>query len=125
MTLHFKDATTATADVIIGADGVHSTAREFLIGTEAAKPMFSGAAIYRGLVPMNKAIEVLGSEHAQNAVTLCGPSKLLSISELMQGNNETGKAAITYPFNFGKTLNVAAFTFGRKEWPHEKWIVPA
>lgn len=74
--LHFKDGTTATADVVIGADGVHSKVREFLIGAEAAKPVFSGSVIYRGLVPMEKAIEVLGSEHAQNAVTLCGPGEL-------------------------------------------------
>lgn len=80
VTLYFKDDTTATADVVIGADGVHSTVRAFLIGAEAAKPVFSGATIYRGLVPMNKAIEVLGSEHAQNAVTLCGPGKLLPLS---------------------------------------------
>lgn len=109
VTLHFKDGTTATADVVIGADGVHSKVREFLIGAEAAKPVFAGSVIYRALVPMEKAIEVLGSEHAQNSVTLCGP----------------GKAAISYPIDFGKTLNVAAFTFGHKEWPHEKWIVPA
>lgn len=32
---------------------------------------------------------------------------------------------MSYPIDFGKTLNVIAFTFGRKEWPHEKWIVPA
>lgn len=77
VTLHFKDSTTATADVAIGADGVHSTVREFLVGAEAAKPVFSGSVIYRGLVPMDKAIEVLGSEHAQNAVVLCGPGKPL------------------------------------------------
>ena len=80
VTLYFRDNTTATADVVIGADGVHSTVREFLIGAEAAQPVFSGAAIYRGLVPMNKAMEVLGSEHAQNSVTLCGPGKLLPLS---------------------------------------------
>ena len=43
----------------------------------------------------------------------------------MQTDSKTGKAAISYPIDFGKTLNVAAFTFGHKEWPHEKWVVPA
>lgn len=74
--LHFKDGTTINADVAIGADGVHSKVREFLHGVESANPVFSGAVIYRGLVPMDKAIEVLGSEHAQNATMLCGPGKL-------------------------------------------------
>ncbi len=126
VTLHFKDSTTATVDVAIGADGVHSTVRAFLVGAEAAKPVFSGAVIYRGLVPMNKAIELLGSEHAQNAVTLCGPGKRLQqTSNFMQTDEEIGKAALSYPIDFGKSLNVAAFTFDHTEWPHEKWIVPA
>ena len=73
VSLQFQDGTTATADVVIGADGVHSTVREYLVGIEAAKPVFSGAVVYRGLAPMETAIEVLGSEHAQNAVGLCGP----------------------------------------------------
>ena len=77
VTLSFNDGTSATADVVIGADGVHSTVRESLVGAEAAKPVFSGAVIYRGLVPMAKAIEQLGSEHAQNAYVFCGPGRLL------------------------------------------------
>ena len=77
VTLHFKDSTTATADVAIGADGVHSIVREYLIGADTAKPVFSGSVIYRALVPMDRAIEVLDSENAQNAVTLCGPGTLL------------------------------------------------
>lgn len=79
VTLHFKDGTTATADVVFGADGIHSTVREYLVGAEAAKPVFSGAVIYRGLVPIDTAIEVLGSEHAQNAFALCGPGQLLPL----------------------------------------------
>ena len=43
----------------------------------------------------------------------------------MRVNKEIGKVALSYPINFGKTLNIAAFDFGHKEWPHEKWIVPA
>lgn len=43
----------------------------------------------------------------------------------MQADNLTGRAAISYPIDFGKSLNVAAFDFGHKEWPHENWIVPA
>ena len=78
MTLHFQDGTTITADVAIGADGIHSKVRQILIGAELAAPVFSGAVVYRGTVPMDKAIEVLGSEHAHNATLLCGPGKLCS-----------------------------------------------
>ena len=71
--LKFADGTSATADAVIGADGIHSFVREFLMGKEEAKPTFSGSIAYRGLVPMDIAIEKLGAEAAQNATMLCGP----------------------------------------------------
>ena len=71
--LHFADGTIATADAVIGADGIHSYVREFLIGQEEAKPVFSGFVAYRGLVPMDAAIEKLGAEVAQNTSIFCGP----------------------------------------------------
>ena len=45
----FADGTTATADVVIGADGMHSVLREFVV--TPAEPVFSGVMAYRGLVP--------------------------------------------------------------------------
>ena len=50
--------------------------RELLIGLEAAKLVFTGAVVVRVLVPIDKATEVLESEHAQNSFLLCGPGKL-------------------------------------------------
>ena len=126
VTLHFKDGTNATADVVIGADGVHSTVREYLMGADAAKPIFTGTVIYRGLVPMDRANEVLGPEHAQNVTILCGPGKVISqrSGRMLIGKN-TGNLALSYPIDSGKTLNAAAFEFGLKEWPHIDWIIPA
>jgi salicylate hydroxylase len=48
-TVGFADGTTATADVVIGADGIHSVLQGF-VGTPA-EPVFSGVVAYRGLVP--------------------------------------------------------------------------
>ena len=31
-TIHFNDGTSATADIVIGADGIHSTVRAYLLG---------------------------------------------------------------------------------------------
>jgi salicylate hydroxylase len=45
----FADGSTATADVVIGADGMHSVLREFVVAP--AEPVFSGVVAYRGLVP--------------------------------------------------------------------------
>ena len=45
----FADGSTATADVVIGADGIHSVLQGFVVA--AAKPLYSGVVAYRGLVP--------------------------------------------------------------------------
>ena len=81
VTLYFKDGTTATADVAIGTDGIHSKVREHLIGAEAAKSVFAGSVVFRDLIPMTKAVEMLGSEHAQNARLLCGPGMTVPSSK--------------------------------------------
>lgn len=48
-TISFADGSSASADVVIGADGIHSMVREALWGPES--PRFSGSAVWRGLVP--------------------------------------------------------------------------
>jgi salicylate hydroxylase len=48
-TVGFADGTTAVADVVIGADGIHSVLQGFVV--EPAEPVFSGVVAYRGLVP--------------------------------------------------------------------------
>ncbi len=45
----FGNGTTARADVVIGADGIHSVLRGFVVAP--AQPVFSGVVAYRGLVP--------------------------------------------------------------------------
>ena len=45
VTLTFTDGTMARADVMIGADGVHSVVREQMLGRE--KPRFTGRVAYR------------------------------------------------------------------------------
>ena len=48
--LHFKDGTTAEADCVIGADGVHSVIRSYLLGADhpAVNAQFTGSVAYRG-----------------------------------------------------------------------------
>ncbi|CAD6572401.1 MAG: hypothetical protein ASARMPRED_005321 [Alectoria sarmentosa] len=109
--LHFKDGTTATADAVIGADGIHSSTREFILGERdmSVHSVFAGSVAYRGLVPMDKAVEKLGAEYAQNSMLLCGP----------------GKAILSYPIDLGKILNIVVMDFERPSWESEKWIMPA
>src|SRR5690348_15097709 len=48
-TVGFANGSTATADVVIGADGIHSVLQGFVVAP--AEPVFSGVVAYRGLVP--------------------------------------------------------------------------
>jgi salicylate hydroxylase len=45
----FHNGLTADADLVVGADGIHSTVRGLILGPES--PRFSGHVAYRGLVP--------------------------------------------------------------------------
>ena len=48
-TITFDDTSTATADVVVGADGVHSVVREHVCGPGSG-PVYSGTSAFRGLV---------------------------------------------------------------------------
>ncbi len=51
-TLSFQDGTTAEADIVIGADGVHSKVREILAGPE--EPIYTGHVAHRAMIPMDR-----------------------------------------------------------------------
>lgn len=56
MTVRFADGGSAAADLVIGADGVHSTIREMLFGAMPA--CFSGLVAYRGIVPADQVHDI-------------------------------------------------------------------
>lgn len=45
------------ADVVVAADGIHSSIRQQLVGGDDA-PVFSGTVVYRGLVPREEAVGI-------------------------------------------------------------------
>ncbi|MFI5607061.1 FAD-dependent monooxygenase [Amycolatopsis sp. NPDC051903] len=86
--LSFADGTTTTADVVIGADGVHSTIRNALLGPSPAA--FSGLCAFRALVPAADAPAFA----LRTAHTLwLGP----------------GHHLVHYPISAGKLINIVAF----------------
>jgi 2-polyprenyl-6-methoxyphenol hydroxylase-like FAD-dependent oxidoreductase len=54
MKLTFQDGTSATTNLVVGADGIHSVVRSHYLKDE---PVFSGLVAYRGLIPMEKVLE--------------------------------------------------------------------
>ena len=48
----FQNGARTNVDVLVGADGIHSTVRQFLFGPE--QPHFTGCMCYRGLVPAER-----------------------------------------------------------------------
>lgn len=69
MLMKFKDGSVAEADAIIGCDGIKSRTRTILVGEDhpASRPVYTHKYAYRGLIPMQKAIQVLGEERAVNS----------------------------------------------------------
>jgi len=47
VSLTFADGTTATADIVVGADGIHSVVREIIVGPD--KPLHKGRIAYRAV----------------------------------------------------------------------------
>jgi 2-polyprenyl-6-methoxyphenol hydroxylase-like FAD-dependent oxidoreductase len=56
--LKFADGTEATADLVVGADGVHSRVREIVLGPE--KPINRGRVAYRAVFPAARVGRELG-----------------------------------------------------------------
>ena len=49
VTLRFADGSSATADAVVGADGVHSTVRDIVVGPD--EPIHKGRIAYRAVFP--------------------------------------------------------------------------
>jgi salicylate hydroxylase len=62
--LTFADGTTARHSALIGCDGVKSKVRPAILGENhpAAHPVFTGKYAYRGLIPMDDAVRLMGDE---------------------------------------------------------------
>ena len=52
VTARFENGASAEADVLVGADGIHSRTRDLVFGS--GKPRFTGCAAWRGLVPAER-----------------------------------------------------------------------
>ncbi|KAG1737807.1 hypothetical protein EDB19DRAFT_1895769 [Suillus lakei] len=110
ITLTFQDGSTATCDVLIGADGIKSAVRSYMIRELAEvmdpdekqsvlsciNPVWSGATAYRTLIPKEK----LRARCPDHRVFRGGATQYL------------GKDAffLVYPISLGQNINFVGFT---------------
>ena len=96
----FENGTAISADVLIGADGIHSAVRHALLGPE--KPRFTGCVAYRGLVPAER-LAHLGPE--RTATIWMGPARHF----------------VHYFVSAGRMINFVAVT-EEDSWQRESWV---
>jgi 2-polyprenyl-6-methoxyphenol hydroxylase-like FAD-dependent oxidoreductase len=95
----FANGRRVAADVLVGADGIHSAVRAALFGDEA--PRFAGCVAYRGLVPVERIADLglgLGSQ------SWVGP----------------GAHLVHYFVSRGRLLNFVGWT-EHDTWSREDW----
>lgn len=100
--LRFDDGSSEAFDVVVGADGIHSVVRAFVVGDES--PEFTGLAAYRALVP---AAEAPAFARRPVCSIWLGP----------------GRHFVHYPVSGGRFVNlVTANPAG--DWREESWVAP-
>lgn len=104
MALTFDDGNGETADLVIGADGIHSAVRTAVFGAET--PDFTGVVAFRAVVPAEK---------------LAGLANLGAFTKWWGPNPET--QIVTFPLNRGEDVFVFA-TAPQDTWLEESWTAP-
>lgn len=88
VTLAFDEGTHASADLVIGADGVHSTVRDIILGPQ--KPLYKGRVVYRAVFP---AALMNGHDIGPSRTRWWGPDRHIVIYYTRRDRSEIGFAA--------------------------------
>jgi salicylate hydroxylase len=99
--LSFANGTTAEADVVIGADGIHSELRPYVF--PPSRPVFHGSVAYRGLVAHE-----------------CVPHWPIERWQMWLGK---GKHFLAFPVRAGRMINYVGFVPADEEMK-ESWSAP-
>jgi salicylate hydroxylase len=99
----FTDGTEVEADVIIGADGIHSVARNALFGPDA--PRFTGKICYRSVIPAAKVRAGALADIAADNGQWLGPHGTI----------------VLYPLRDEELINVVCH-YDDDSYRHESWV---
>lgn len=102
--LIFENGSEERADLVIGADGIHSNVRKRILGKES--PEFTGIVAFRAVVPADR---------------LEGHSDLGTFTKWWGPNPET--QIVTFPLNRGRDVFIFA-TAPQETWHIESWTTP-
>jgi salicylate hydroxylase len=100
LTVRCSSGATFPADVVIGADGVHSVIRDWVTGGD--QPLYSGTSGFRGLIP------------AELVPSLPDPGAL----QFWMG---PGAHLLHYPISGGQIINFLAVVDGPDRWTAPLW----
>ncbi|CAK7212658.1 hypothetical protein SCUCBS95973_001538 [Sporothrix curviconia] len=78
LVITFADGTTATADLLVGADGLHSRVRTFF--EPSSRPVWTGALAFRSVFPRSHVAHINDLPH--EATHVWGPDRTLFFSPL-------------------------------------------
>ncbi|GLY54495.1 FAD-dependent monooxygenase [Lentzea sp. NBRC 102530] len=98
VTVSLADGSSWDGDVLVGADGIHSTVRTLLCGDG---PVYTENVMYRGIVPAGPATSVLRDDHA---TIWAGP----------------GSHFVAYPISGGEAFYISASADGQR-WEDVDW----
>ncbi|KAK8192689.1 hypothetical protein M8818_007861 [Zalaria obscura] len=87
VTIHFADSTTATANLVVACDGIHSNVRNQFVQD---KPIYSGQIAYRATIPIS---QIKDWNFPSYSVAWCAKHKHM----------------LVFPITQNKVLNVVAF----------------
>lgn len=102
----FEDGEVVTAAAVVGSDGIKGPTRKYVLGDrypEEVSPTYSGKYVYRSIIPMKDALEIIG-EHAGDSKTFLGHDVNF----------------ITFPISRGTQCNLVAFKYSDKPWTHHQ-----
>jgi salicylate hydroxylase len=99
-TVSFDNGTSVEADIVIGADGIHSVLQPYVLAS--SEPVFSGAVAYRGVVPAHRLAD-----------PICG--------FVNWGGH--GKHLLAYPVRAGELINFVGIVPADDNMP-ESWSTP-
>lgn len=109
--LHFSDGTTTEVDAVLGADGIHSMVRKYILGPDhlAAEAFFTGAIAWRTVVPIAEAIAKLGDAALDQKFDIkCGKDGMV----------------FGFPMANQTLYYIGIGTFHNPPVPHNNWKLP-